>query len=165
MAMTKYILTLLALACILSCKKKDSNTPTVKPINFHGIISTDNNGNIIYNNDSTDWKQNDNWSATEAGLFPSSKPICSNRVNHEIFCYPNPCNGYATIHYLQSTSICLAYRIVDRNYNILMANDSLKSLNIILDLSKYKGGDTLRMYYKIINTDCECRGHGDIVVQ
>jgi len=168
--MIKYIFIVLLLAFILTCKKKDANAPTVNPINFRGIISTDNNGNIIYNNDSTDWKINDIWSATEAGLFPTNKPICNNPPNYQVTGYPNPCNGYITINYRQPQQALLEYRIVDRYYNVLIANDSLKyvnnqSVNYMMDLSKYKGSDTIRMYYKIITNTCECRGHGDIVVK
>ena len=168
--MGKYIFILLAFTFIFSCKKQEANKPV--PINFHGIISTDANGNIIYNNDSTDWKQNDIWSATEAGLFTSSKPICINPFNYRIIGFPNPCNGYMYINYHQSHPVRFEYRVVDRYYNILLANDSLNmskdsfnSVNYVIDLSKYKGGDTIRMYYKIITSNCECRGHGDIVVK
>jgi hypothetical protein len=57
-------------------------------------------------------------------------------------------------------------RIVDRDYNIITSTDSilpyrnhffdLKDLNII--------NDTVRVYYKIINDNCELKGHGDLVI-
>jgi hypothetical protein len=162
--MVKCVFIFLVLTFMLSCNKEDTKKPAIKPINFHGIISTDNNGNIIYNNDSTDWKLNDTWSTTESGLFTTSKPICNNPFNYQVFGYPNPCNGYMSINYRQSQTVHFAFNIVDRYYKVLIA-DSLKSSSNLIDLSKYKGGDTLRVYYKIITSDCECRGHGDIVVK
>lgn len=152
--------------------------PEIGPIVFGGITATDNNGALIYDNDSTDWKVNENWNIKEEALFNIKRdnycfseeviiipPFTSSlRV---ISVYPNPNTGRFIIETFDSTNYSLLVRIVDRDYNVLESFDTtasytqgtffdLRDLNII--------NDTIRVYYKIIEEDCELKGHGNLLI-
>jgi len=134
---------------------------------FYEITKTTETGAII-SDDTTDWKFDDEWSETENSLFPTNiKNNCnSDNYNYSIIAYPNPCEDLFRLDISKPNEDRFSFRIVDRDYNILMSNDSIYSSSILIKTTDLEiSDDTVRMYYKLIAQDCESKGHGDIKIE
>jgi hypothetical protein len=145
----------------LSCKTQGPK------IDIKGITELDKFGALIGKADSSDWRTDDKWIESEKKLFSDSfSTKCPYPQKFSIMFYPNPCKNKSTLYAIKDSSVRLAIRLVDKNYNVIMANDSVFASAMTVDMSSFKTNDTVRLYYKFITKDhCEFRGHGDILVQ
>lgn len=155
------ILTVFAVSC------KDDVTKNPESIVFKGIRVTDVNGKV-YENDPTDWLLAENWNETENSLFAEKRTnLCDTAsIGYKVVSYPNPCNGIFNLYISKPIDSRFAFRIVDRNYNLLLSQDSVYSNGIAINVTKFNiTNDTLRLYYKLFGLDCELKGHGDIKIK
>jgi len=155
---------------ILFCNCSNSD-PQVKNsvdklIKFNGITARDLVGAPIGNADPDDWNFNDKWIENELSLFGTSlSEDCPLPESYRIMAYPNPASSQVEVYIDKPDSARIAIRVVDRNFKVLMAADSLYAKSARFDFSKFEVQDTVRVYYKIINKSCEFRGHGDIFIR
>jgi hypothetical protein len=148
---------------LISCNKEE-NIIQNTTINFNGITKTDEQG-VPITLDSTDWNIKDVWMLKEQALFPNQyKTDCKPDWPYTIVLYPNPNNGYLAMSLNMPDDARLDIRLVDRFYNVLLSKDSIDKKQIIFDVKNQIPKDTLRMYYKFVNSGCEFRGHGDIII-
>ncbi len=168
--LTIYLLFVILLpfsSAIVSCGgDNDTTDTTTDVIVFKGIRVTDTNGKV-YENDLSDWTLTEAWTDKENSLFVEKKVnLCdtSNSI-YGISSYPNPCNGNFNLHISKPIETRFAFRIVDRNFNVLLSQDSVFSNGIAFDLNYLNiRNDTVRIYYKFLGQDCELKGHGDILI-
>ena len=152
-------------ACLLiscfACEKEDTETAQVF---FSGITNRDGNGNENGNVDPDDWNLNVTFNAQERALFPADNlPICTDALDtvYSVYVYPNPCSGIFVFgSIIQMDRIAL--RIVDDNYNVLFAQDSLTSPSLSINEQGDGGSRMVRMYYSVYNDTCKYQGYGDI---
>ena len=63
------------------------------------------------------------------------------------------------------------FRLVDEKFNKIISLDSIVTSDtfnfkdILFDVRSFNKKGMLRLYYKIIEDNCEFRGHGDILVE
>lgn len=158
----KYLAVILAL--LLTACKKDKDRES--KIYFTGIVSVDQNGNLISRDDSTDWRFNDVWTKQESNLFTQNYTSnCTTALQQGITAYPNPSNGYIRLYFIKADNTKVAFRLVDENFKVLVSNDTTTAAAIALDITSLHIKDTVRLYYKFIENNCESRGHGDILIQ
>ena len=149
---------------------------TIEPttINFNGITPTDFNAQPLGAGDPTDWTLNDNWTAKEIALFNGGRTVCPSVANEEkvYAASPNPsAGGQFYVGVQAKENIGFMFRIVDKNYNVLLKNDTLtfkvgyNTLTFNLPSANVTIKDTVRFYYRMIRSNCEMRGHGDILVK
>ncbi len=151
-----------------SCERNNTVTKIKDPdvIIFKGITQTDNNGWVM-TNDATDWVISELWNEKENSLFPESNVSSCDTSNDSftVYSYPNPCYGVFSLIITKPAESRFAFRIVDRNYNVLLSLDSVYSNGLSIDVRGFNiVNDTVRMYYKFFNPDCELKGHGDIKI-
>lgn len=160
------IILLLTLFTIGCKKKSDSTAPPVTPtINFRGMTWFDNFGNIMYYHDSTDWTISDKWNATESGLFSKSYSTnCTPQFKYRFSPYPNPFHDFFYLSINQSPTAKCEMKIVDKHYHIILSVDSVQKSTTIQSPA-FANKDTLRIYYRFLDGQCEYRGHGDILPQ
>lgn len=172
-------ITILLLFCgvvlFIACNDDDTEPtpmPMPSPIDFNGISPTDANGQAIGNEDPTDWTVNDVWDDRTVALFEdSNRSLCTNSSAYEVYpAYANPAQSQVFLNYQFPDSVDVALRMVDRDYNLLQSTDIndvfMPGNNLsVIRLDDLTIKDTVRLYYKIINDDCELRGHGDIVIE
>jgi hypothetical protein len=157
--MKTYLLTVLSLILFSSCEKEDL------VIHFTGISKTDAIGSPL-SIDSTDWNVDDIWSFREADLFNSQyESSCTPSHNYFAIAYPNPNNGVFALHFNKIFSTRVELRLVDENFTTLILNDSVTQDDIHLNAGTFGIHDTVRLYYKFIENNCEFRGHGDIIIE
>ena len=162
----KKLLTILALSLLVSyCGEKNDNSPAKSRIYFTGLTQTDVNGWPI-TIDTTDWKTNDTWVKQESELFTNVyQSNCTQAYANEIAQYPNPCSGIFSLSFNKLATTRLELRLVDKSFNALYSNDSVWGNALMFDAGVFGIKDTLRLYYKFIEGNCEFRGHGDILVK
>jgi hypothetical protein len=151
---------------LISCKDDDNETPSRETISFGGITSTDETG-IPISVDPSDWKLSESWSGKENYLFfQKMDEICLVEENTVSFiAYPNPCMGQFTLRIHKPEAMRFAFRIVDKDFNLVMWRDSIYSQSMVIDTRYFNIlNDTVRMYYKLFGTSCELQGHGDILI-
>jgi len=156
------IVFLIGMILFLSCKKENDNNTI-----FTGITVTDNVGRIS-SRDTTDWKLFENWSEKENSLFDDNlNSACSTGdFDYSIIAYPNPCSGIINLHISKPETMRLAFRVVDKNYNVLITQDSLYSSTIAFNFSYiHISNETVRIYYKLYGESCAFRGHGDLKIK
>lgn len=160
-----FSLLVFALSCD-SCDDDDDDEITLP--SFTGITLTDNLGQSLGTPDATDWRVDDSWEQVEKDLFdlPTST-LCSSdgAVSPG---YPNPCEDFFGFRFVSSTNSIGFFRLVDRDFNVLMKRDSAlldAGGDIILLNFSEINPDTVRLYYRIVSGACEYRGHGDVIVQ
>lgn len=162
--MKNILFALLSIAIISGCDKDPIN-PTEPKIYFKGITITDIQG-IIISEDTSDWTTNDTWSIKEGNLFSTTYYLgCLPQHNNKIIGYPNPGDGVFALHIQKDSSTRIEFRLVDENFNTLITHDSIYQNNIALDARTFGIQDTVRLYYKFIENNCEFRGHGDILIR
>ena len=154
----------------ISCKKENTETPST--IQFNGITPTDVDGNFIGQKDTTDWGFQMNWEERAFAFFNDERrPGCDNSEAYEAYAAtPNPTPDEINLGFWLLDSSDLEIRIVDKNFNLLKSIDFTNALGInynsvTIDLSDIELKDTVRLYYKIIDEDCELRGSGVVVIQ
>jgi hypothetical protein len=163
--MDKTAVFLILILLISSCKEKADNPPAGSKIYFSGLTQTDYNGWPI-TVDSTDWKTGDTWVKQETDLFTTIyQTDCTQGFDYIIRQYPNPCDGIFTLSFGKPVSTRLELRLVDKNFHLLFSNDSILGNAVQLDSKSFGIKDTLRLYYKFIENNCEFKGHGDILVK
>jgi len=137
-----------------------------KTINFKGITARDPVGSPTNTADPDDWNFDDKWIEQEISLFGKSLSAdCPLPESLRIMAFPNPATSRLSIYTTKPDSARIALRVVDKNFKLLLATDSLYADAVIYDLSKIGVQDTVRVYYKLITKSCEYRGHGDIVIK
>jgi hypothetical protein len=146
---------------IISCKDKG---PEIK---FTGITGMDKFGAVVGKADTTDWRTDDQWLDKEQKLFSENfSANCADPGKYRIMFYPNPCRSKSTLYAVKDSGVRVAIRLVDKNFNVIMSQDSVYVSSLSVDLSSFTLNDTIRLYYKFITPDnCEYWGHGDIFVQ
>jgi len=141
------------------------NTSKPKSEKFTGITQMDNFGTVQGIQDTTDWRCNDSFTDKENALFPESSAEPCKLVSYKTIFYPNPCRKKSTLYFVKDPSVRVAFRLVDKDFNVIMSKDSIYNSPLEFDLSSFKTDDTIRLYYKFITKDkCEYNGHGDIFV-
>jgi len=162
----KYLISILLLAFILSnCKDEKNDQPAPEKIYFSGLTQTDNNGWPV-TIDTTDWTTKDIWVKQESDLFLHIyQSNCVPSYVYQIAAYPNPCNGIFSLSFGKQPSTRGEMRLVDENFNTLFSGDSITSSFVMINASDYGIKDTVRLYYKFIENNCEFRGHGDILLK
>lgn len=152
---------------IISCEGDDATDTKPNTIVFNGITMTDNNGWVI-KNDPNDWKLAETWTEKENSLFVEKMTNTCNAENtdYKVVSYPNPCYSKFNLYISKPTDSRYAFRIVDRNYNVLLSQDSVFSSGLSINVQGFGiTNDTVRIYYKILGPDCELKGHGDIKIE
>jgi len=163
--MKKFLAFFLLAILMSNCKEDVVNPPAESKIYFRGLTQTDANGWVI-TNDTTDWRMNDTWLKQESDLFAANyNSGCLQNYKNEIVAYPNPAGAKFNLVFNKLESTRLELRLVDKNFNPLYSNDSIWGNEIQLDASVYGIKDTIRLYYKFIENNCEFRGHGDILIK
>lgn len=165
---TCFIFSLLAFA---ACKSKDKNTDVT--IRFENISSTNGNGIPLGSPDPDDWRTNDAWFSKESNLFAGipEQSICSEDADVDVFdAYPNPCTSSFHFYMHCRAGTHLELRLVNQDFQVLrtVSKSGLLAGNNVVDIQVddlNARGQTLRLYYKLIDGNCEFRGHGDILVQ
>jgi len=140
---------------------------TSKPesLKFAGITQMDKFGTVEGKADTTDWQSNDTWTDREKALFSESASVSCKPALYRAMFYPNPCRKKSTLYFDKDSLVRVAFRLVDKDLNVIMSKDSVFKSALEFDLSSFKTEDTLRVYYKFITKDkCEYTGHGDILV-
>lgn len=147
------------------CKDKDTNP--VQGIKFTGITETETQGIPIGAVDTTDWRADDNWLAVESRLFTNMYTQgCSAPFNFGAVGFPNPCEHLAGVCFDKLPTTKMELRLVDKHFRTLVSlDDSLPGDCVQFNLEGLNiNHDTVRLYYKFIDNNCEYRGHGDIAV-
>jgi hypothetical protein len=163
--MKKFLSFILLAILVSNCKEDTANPPAESKIYFKGLTQTDVNGWPI-TIDTTDWMTNDTWVKQESDLFAAFyNSGCLQNYKNEIAAYPNPAVGIFNLHINKLESTRLELRLVDKNFNPLFSNDSVLGNAVQFDARVYGIKDTLRLYYKFIENNCEFRGHGDILIK
>jgi len=147
-----------------SCEPGEPNTPPESNIYFNGITNTDVNG-FILSSDTTDWRTDDTWILKESDLFSLIQTKCSPPDNNKIIAYPNPCNGIFALYIEKDPASRVELRLVDQDFNILISIDTILQNNVQLNAGTFGIIDTVRLYYKFVDGNCEWKGHGDIIIQ
>ncbi|MHC1774907.1 MAG: hypothetical protein AB9834_05775 [Lentimicrobium sp.] len=151
---------------LVSCEK-DKKNGNSDEIAFEGISITDDYGNLIFQ-DTTDWKFTENWSETESSLFSEKRDKTCTPENYDcsIVIYPNPCNSVFRFDIAIPDSSRFAFRIVDKDFKVLVSHDSIPRGAIGVTLTDFNlSNEVVRMYYKVLADNCELRGHGDIQIE
>lgn len=163
--MNKTAVFLILMILISSCKEKADNPRAESKIYFTGLTQTDNIGWPI-TVDSTDWKTNDTWVKQEADLFTSTyQTDCIQAFDNKIYQYPNPCSGTFILSFSKPETTRLELRLVDKNFKLVFSVDSIIGNTVQFNANAFGIKDTLRLYYKFIENNCEFRGHGDILIK
>lgn len=160
------IFSILLLAILVSyCKEDNDNQVVATNIYFSGLTQTDINGWPV-STDTSDWRTDDTWLKQESDLFSNIyQSSCTQTYANTIRQYPNPCIGFFSLSFEKQESTRLELRLVDKSFNPLYSNDSILGNAVQFDASKFGIKDTIRLYYKFIQNNCEFRGHGDILVK
>jgi len=149
---------------VSNCKDETVNPLAETKIYFKGIAETDVKGWQI-TLDNTDWKTNDTWVKQEFDLFKASyQSGCVQSFKNEIAAYPNPGTGFFSLQLSKLASTRVEFRLVDENFQTLISSDTLTNSSIHFDIRDFGIKDTLRLYYRFIENNCEFRGHGDILI-
>lgn len=158
---------LLTSVIFYSCQNSSKLEPVEEEkIEFKGIFEMDERGVPVSDRDSDDWNFTDTWVQQEISLFNRNlRTDCTLPEMYGIIGYPNPTFNIVNLHVNKPDSVRMAIRIVDRNFKVLMSKDSLYAVKNAIDLSQFNIKDTVRVYYKFINGNCEFRGHGDLVIE
>jgi hypothetical protein len=156
--MKKISITILTLLAILSsCEEENENNI------FKGITETNESGFVIGSVDDSDWNFDDSWNDKETDLFSESfENMCFIDESYHILAYPNPSNDVCYISFYLGEDKRVAYRIVDKDYNVIFSTDSASSTMAISLERMNLSNETIRIYYKVFSENCELKGHGDI---
>lgn len=156
----------------ISCKdnttdpKPDTNPPKDTLIYFSGLTMTDDVGNALNLPDASDWGVKDQWTAREAKLFANaSANICMPDTSYGIVTYPNPSRNVFSLDLKMPADARFSFRLVDQQLKVVLSQDQLDATRLQINTSGVSVKDTLRMYYKFTQANCELRGHGDILLQ
>lgn len=169
--MMKYS-TLLLIGSLLSiilpgCK--DQSSVEEESITFVGLKYFDEVGNPIGAdaNDDGDWLIGDTWQSQESDLFESSLAMvnCETSETYYLGHYPNPCGEVVNLYINQPSNSEVDIRIVDKALATLISLDAISTNTLAINTGALGILDTVRVYYKFKQGDCEYRGHGDILIQ
>ncbi|MBK7227067.1 MAG: hypothetical protein WBB17_08160 [Saprospiraceae bacterium] len=152
----------------ISCEKEKESEDK---ISFTGITKTDEQGFVI-SEDTTDWKFNDKWIDEEINLFASQyNRNCQKTFDYKIIVFSNPNKGKFLINTKMPNTAMTEFRLVDKKFNKIISLDSIvtsdtfNSKDIAFNVNSFNKKGMLRLYYKIIENNCEFQGHGDILVE
>lgn len=165
-----FVIFILIIIGVMTSCEEDNVIAVTKPdtIVFKGITVTDNNGWVIQN-DPDDWTLTETWTEKENTLFVEKKmTLCDNGNSAYVIhpAYLNPCRNQFNLSFTKPAGSRFAFRIVDRNYNVLSSNDSISGNAVAINVQNFNvKNDTVRMYYKFLGPDCELKGHGDIKIE
>lgn len=158
------------------CEKEDEvpmpEPETPERIRFEGVSLTDANGNALSQEDTTDWRVDDEWEAEEMALFEegASLPLCSADGETKVFAvWPNPASRQFAFGFRITNPISADFRLVDQDFNLLLSHDTLQFTNpgfnqLEFDATSLAIRDTVRMYYQFSTSNCVFRGHGDLIL-
>ena len=140
----------------ISCEKEKESE---NKISFTGITKTD-------------WKFNDKWIDEEINLFASQyNRNCQKTFDYKIIVFSNPNKGKFLINTKMPNTAMTEFRLVDKKFNKIISLDSIvtsdtfNSKDIAFNVNSFNKKGMLRLYYKIIENNCEFQGHGDILVE
>lgn len=149
---------------LFSCEKEKEESNTNEII-FEGISITDVYGGLS-SQDTTDWNLNDIWMDKENSLFTEKKDNKCSSDEYSIISYPNPCDGIFLLRLTKPDDSRFAFRVVDKDFNVLVTQDSIMSNSIAISLEGFNvSNEIVRIYYKYFGMDCELKGHGDIKIE
>ena len=155
-------LSTLYITLIISCEENNNPIPE---ITFNGITKTNGVGQVL-TQDASDWQFSDDWDDKEISLFAEHNNHLCNTHNYSITAFPNPCIHRFQVYLSKQANQRFAYCLVDRYYNVLLYSDSTYSSSFYINVDEFNIlNDTIRLYYKLIESDCELRGHGDILLE
>lgn len=158
------------LAFVLACTP-DEPKPVGDPpkIYFTGISPVDENGQALGNADVTDWRTDDDWSASEIALFPSTTLLtCGPSDSVQVYQFPNPCQEVFALGFRTQQGTTWRFRIVDESFHLLREYDwigPMPNYNQIQFKTEGFPKDTVRVYYQAEKPGCLWRGHGDVLVK
>jgi len=151
---------------ITGCGKH--NAAPVHPCGtVEGISAVDVNGVQVFPPDTTDWRTADDWCDEVEGLFPTIPGLVwtDELDSSAIMGFPNPCQELFFLHLDNDTTTYVDVRIVNDQFQPLIATDSIGAPMILFDVDSLglDTGDLFRVYYRIVNADGTAhRGHGDM---
>lgn len=164
--MRNFMLPSVLLMGIFACE--DKKDPVPASLDFSGLTLTDDQGQALSAPDSDDWRSNDTWTAAEQGLFDGATLALCGGSAEASPAFPNPCGNALGFRFVATENSLGYFRVVDEDFNVLLKIDSVPyevgSKIIQLNFSAIQP-DTVRLYYRIIGSTCESRGHGDVLVQ
>lgn len=160
------------ISLFLSCDDDDTPGPVLPPtIQFGGIHLVDVNGNSLGGGDPTDWNLEDSWEDQVLALFDEERSLCADASAYNaVSAFPNPAQQEVIVPYILKDSADLQLRIVDRDYQLLRSIEVIDVFGpgfnqVSIRLDDLGVTDTVRFYYKLIGTNCELRGHGDVIIE
>src|SRR5688572_29738705 len=167
--MKSFLPLLVLLICTgLSCKKE--------AVTIKGYTSTDAMGNILSQEDRTDWIFYPTWSNKETNVFfgvDAGDLTGASAGTISIYpAFPNPCSVQFHLSF-QSTTVCKGrFVLVNKNLErIFSATMSVAAggnhFVFSPEPAKFKAGSLYRLYYTFDaeNHSMFLKGHGDIMVQ
>jgi hypothetical protein len=99
-------------------------------------------------------------------LFSSSfKTGCTPTGNYSIAAFANPNNGYFTVSVRKPATARIQFRLVNKNFRVLISHDDMTADQFALNASTFGVKGIVRLYYKLVDGECEFRGHGDIEIR
>ena len=155
------------LVCFAACEDKKDPVPAAT-IDFSGLTLVDDLGQALSSPDADDWRTNDTWSQAELDLFDGATlPLCGGSIEASP-AFPNPCDNVLGFRFVATENSLGYFRVVDEDFNVLLKIDSVPyepGTNFIqMNVSAIQP-DTVRLYYRVIGSTCESRGHEDVLVQ
>jgi len=159
------IFSILLLAVLVSYCKEEDIQPVAEKIYFTGLTQTDIYGWPL-TIDTSDWKTTEIWVKQETDLFANVyQSGCVQSYNNQITVYPNPSYGNISFALDKLVSTRVEMRLVDEDFKTLFSIDSITSSYITFNGMDFGIKDTIRVYYKFIENNCEFNGHGDILIK
>ena len=159
------LVSLILVTGFIGCTKENKDSALDK-IYFSGITKTDLMGNLLSNPDTTDWRFDDKWVTKEEDLFSVKYKSSNQKSTASIYLYPNPFQDIFRISFYNNPKLSrLSIRLINKDFKVILKNDSIHG-SVSIVPSYINGYDTLRLYYKLIDTlNFEFKGHGDILIK
>lgn len=166
-------LPLVILVLLCSCTKDDdgdAGSAGGDPCGgITGYSMVDVNGAAIQAPDTTDWRTTGAWCPYVEDLFVNLPPVSwvdTPLAEPAIAGFPNPCDGIFMMWLGNDTTGHVDLRIVDDQWNLVRAVDSITAHAITFrpDSLGLSDGHLFRIYYRIVHADGTAhRGHGDML--
>ena len=138
----------------------------------NGITFMDADGNRTGPLDESDWGFQGNWTDQAFDLFGGEEGnFCKDADEQAAYvAAPNPATAQSVFGYQLKDSSDLEIKVVDKNYQVLYETEVRNTFGpgyneLRIDWNEIDLKDTVRVFYKVIQKDCEMRGHGDVLLQ
>jgi hypothetical protein len=158
----------------ITCQKDKNQAPKpVAKIDVSAITMTDPYGNPMWLKDSTDWREDENWTEEEISLFDTPDTMHTRNAKTGTVtvypAYPNPLHREFGLSIRTSTATVMQLVFADsllavKNRYVLPVDSGSKSFRFRLDTSLFAAGTNYRLYYGFYSrTDpLYYKGHGDL---